>query len=880
MNSRPNPDQLLERIGQEERQESRGKLKIYLGAAPGVGKTHEMLHDALEKRNQGLDVVLGVAETHGREDIERLVQHFETLPRQSVVYHETNCLEFDLDGAIKRHPGLILVDEMAHTNIPGLRHRKRWQDIQELLDRGIDVYTTLNVQHIESLKDDVAQIIRAPIHETVPDSMIERADTIELIDLPPEDLLRRLQEGKVYFPQQAALAQEHFFRKGNLIALRELALRVTAERVNSDVLWYRQGEGIKEIWPVKDKILVCVGPKPEALKLIRAAKRMASSLQAEWLAIYIDTPNQSIENGRNLAIQNLRLAELLGAETHVLVGFDIVKETMHFAREHNVTQIMIWKHIANRWRGWFQRSLADEIVRHSEEINVFLMSGTSSKVPPQKNWLSKSTSWKTYGIAFGVVSLITFLNTFLYGVLAPSNLIMVYLLGVTLVALFGQTGPSILASTLSVIAYDFFFTPPFYSFAISDLEYFFTLMVMLLVTQVISHLTILIRRQAVSARLAQHQTTTMYTFSRKLTTTRGTNKILELGTQQIAHLFNSNTMALLPINNRLKVQATYPLGLSLNVKELSIAQWVFDTRLPAGLGTDTLNSSDALYLPLIGSSNVQGVLRIQSQQLLTPEQKEFLASCVNQLSLTLEVDRLHEKARKKELEIEKDRAQTVLLASIFHDLCFPLKQVINALHDLKGITEDKSTLLKNNIDYEVNKLNRLNNNLYQIIQLDAEGLELKKEALSLKKIIDSAIKIALKTLEKRPIDLTLPDNLPLIYLDNKQITEVLIHLLDNAIKFSPKKSKIHLAVQITNEKIIVSVEDLGSGIIPDEKNKLFKKFYRGKKVLSEHGLGLGLAICEKIVAAHNGVIWVENIEPQGAAVRFTLPLNTGETSEN
>ncbi|MDR3443480.1 MAG: sensor histidine kinase KdpD [Legionella sp.] len=880
MKSRPNPEQLLKRVKDEEQQENRGKLKIYLGAAPGVGKTHEMLHDALEKRNQGFDVVLGIAETHGREDIERLVQHFETLPRQTIVYRDTNCLEFNLDGAIKRHPGLILVDEMAHTNAPGLRHTKRWQDIQELLERGIDVYTTLNVQHIESLKDDVAQIIHTTIHETVPDSMLERADTIELVDLPPEDLLRRLQEGKVYFPQQAELAQEHFFRKGNLTALRELALRATAERVNSDVLWYRQGEGIKEIWPVKDKILVCVGPKPEALKLIRAAKRLAQSLQAEWLAVYIDIPSQSVENGRNRAIKNLSLAELLGAETHVLAGFDIVKETMHFAREQNITQIMIWKHIGSRWRGWFRRNLADEIVRHSDEIDVFLMTGTSTEPPYQRNGLSKSTPWSSYGISIGVVALCTLLNAFLYDLLAPSSLVMVYLLGVTLIALLGKTGVSVLASILSVLAYDFFFIPPFYSFEVADVEYFFTLLVMLIVTQIISHLTILIRYQATSARLTQHQTTAMYTFSRKLTTTRGTNKILELGAQQIANLFNSNTLILLSKNNRLKVQTSVPLGLSLNAKELSIAQWVFDTRLPAGLGTDTLNSSDALYLPLIGSTNVQGVLRVQPQQLFTPEQKEFLASCANQFALALEVDRLHEQARTQELEIAKDRAQTVLLASIFHDLCFPLKRVISVINDLNATKEDKSALIEHNIDNEINKLNRLNNNLYQIIRLETEGVELKKELSSLKKIIDGAIKTAHKTLENRPIELTLPDNLPLMPLDNKLITEVLVHLLDNAIKFSPKKSKIHLAVQITNEKVIISVEDFGSGIIPDEKNKLFKKFYRGKKVLSEHGLGLGLAICEKIITAHNGVIWVENLKPQGAAVRFTLPLNTKESNEN
>lgn len=375
-NERPSPEEFLQRAQKEASQENRGKLKIYLGAAPGVGKTYSMLHDALEKRTHGLDVIVGVVESHGRQEIKHLIENFETLPHKTVPYRERRYLEFDLNAALQRHPGLILVDELAHTNMPGMQCEKRWQDVTVLLDHGIDVYTTLNVQHIESLNDDVAQIIQAPIHETVPDFMLERADTIELVDLPPEDLLIRLQEGKVYFPKQAALAKEGFFRLGNLIALRELALRITAERVDTEVLWYRQSEGIKEIWPVNDKILVCVGPRPETLKLIRAAKRLASSLRAEWLAIYIDTPSQHTEHARNRAIQHLQFAGILGAETHILSGADIVKEIIHFAHEKNVTQIMICKNIMTRWRTWFRRNLADEIVRHSGEIDVFIMTGS------------------------------------------------------------------------------------------------------------------------------------------------------------------------------------------------------------------------------------------------------------------------------------------------------------------------------------------------------------------------------------------------------------------------------------------------------------------------------------------------------------------------
>lgn len=870
---RPSPEQLLERAQREAGQEERARLKIYLGAAPGVGKTYEMLQDALAKREQGLDVVVAIAESHGRKEVERLLKHFEILPRQRVVYREMECMELDLDAALQRSPALILVDEMAHSNPPGLRHRKRWQDIRELLDRGIDVCTTLNVQHIESLKDDVAQIIQAPIKETVPDSMIERADTIELVDLPPEDLLRRLQEGKIYFPDQARLAGEHFFRRGNLIALRELALLVTAKRVDTDVLWYRQGEGIKEIWPLKDKILVCVGPKSETLKLIRGAKRLANSLQVDWLALYISTPPlQSLPEAHNRAMQNLRLAELLGAETHVLTGSDIVKEVIHFAHEQNVTQIMIWKTIRGRWSTWFRRSLADEILRHSREIDVYIMTGSPVGAEPVKK-VRQARPWAIYGLGIIIVTLASLLNALLYPV-ATGNLIMVYLLGVAIVALFGRIGPSLLTTILSVMAYDFFFTPPYYSFEVANTSYFLTLLLMLIVAQFISHFTILIRRQAESAQRIQHQTTALYTFSRKLTRTRGIEDLLKLGVDHIAQAFDSEVMALLPKNRHLEIQAASPQQSVLDPKEQSIAQWVYDMKQSAGFGTDTLSSSKALYLPLMGTTEIVGVLRVQSheKQLVSPEQKGLLDACINQLTLALEVDHLYEKTRKREVEIEKDRARLLLLASIFHDLSFPLKRVIKALSALKAIAGKELRTIEENIDYEMNKLNRLNDNLFQFIQFETEEIKLKKEACSLKKLIDSAIKIAEETREKRPVQVNLPAEIPLIHLDGQLIQEVLIHLFDNAIKFSPENSPIHVVLVLEEKKMILSIEDFGSGIIPSEKDKVFKKFYRGKQALSTHGLGLGLAICEKIINAHKGRIWVENVKNQGASFRFSIPL--------
>ncbi|MBL7478456.1 sensor histidine kinase [Legionella bononiensis] len=875
VNQRLSPEQLLQQINEEELKERRGKLKIYLGASPGVGKTYSMLHDALEKRSKNLDVVVGVAESHGRVDINAMLEQLEIMPRQTINYRDRECQEFDLDAALKRHPGLILVDEMAHTNVPGLRHEKRWQDIKELLDKGIDVYTTLNVQHIESLNDDVARIIQAPIKETVPDSMIERADAIELIDIPPEELLKRLHEGKIYFPKQAELAGEHFFRKGNLIALRELALRITAARVGSDAQVYRHDAGIKEIWATNDKILVCVGPRPEVQSLIRSAKRIANSLQAEWIAVYVDTPKlRSSSQQRNSAIQNLRLAELLGAETYVLTGFDIVKEIINFSREQNVTQIIIWKHVLSRWQSWFRRNLSDEVVRQSGDIDVYIITGEETKSQPVKSTIPHSFSWKSYGISIGIVAFVTVTNILIEPVMTSSNLVMMYLLGVTVTALCGQIGPSILASVLSVLSFDFFFVPPVNSFEVSDVEYFFTLLVMLLISQIISNLTILARRQAESSRITQSQTTALYTLNRQLTRTRGVNHIIELGTNFIAKVFNSDVLILIPINDRLMPSSDDLSQNSLDLKEYSIAQWVYEMKQPAGLGTDTLAFSNALYLPIMSSVETIGVLRIQPKDghLFTPEQMKLLESCINHVSLALEVDRLQEKERRKDLEKETDKARTALLQSIVHDLSSPLKQVIKAVNSLKKIEGAKVRIIEEHIDYEIDKLNRLNTNLHLIIQLEAEKIPFNKTPSSLIDVINSVIESSKNILKERTVQTNIPENLPLVLVDQHMIKEVFIHLFDNAIKYSPPKTPIYISVHIKDYQLVVSIEDFGSGIAHEEKSKLFKKFYRGKGVLTEHGLGLGLAICQKIIAAHDGQIWVENVENKGAAFRFTLPI--------
>jgi two-component system sensor histidine kinase KdpD len=644
---RPNPEQLLHRVQEEERQQQRGKLKIYLGAAPGVGKTFTMLQDAIAQRAEGLDVVVGIVETHGRQEIAEMLQRLEILPRKTFDYRGKQLPEFDLPAALKRHPGLILIDEMAHTNAPGARYPKRWQDIEEILNNGIDVHTTLNVQHIESLNDVVAQIIGIPIKETVPDSALELADTIELVDLPPEELLIRLQEGKVYIPEQASLAKEHFFRKGNLIALRDLALRVTAECVETQVLLYRQGEGIQRIWPTKERLLVCVGPGTKSAKVIRAAKRMATGLQAEWLAVHVEAPRLHLSQAEhNQVIQNLRLAAVLGAETRILHGRDLVKEIINFAHEWNVTKIIIGKQIRPRWKDFLFRSLADELIRHSKEIDIYIITGDRIEMkPPTPVPVKRRIPWKIYGISAGIIALATVIDCLLYSYVGLSNLIMVYLLGVIGVALLGRLGPSLLASVLSVLAYDFFFVPPRFSFMVASIQYFITLIVMFLVTQIISYLTILLRRQIESMRRTERRTATLHTLSRQLASTRGINKLLDIIVRFISDVFDSEVMVLLPEEGQLAVYARYKTDSILDDKEQSVAQWVYELGEMAGLGTDILPFSDAIYVPLLASQGPVGVLRVrpfQEDHLLTLEQIHLLEACAYQIGSALEVEGVQE----------------------------------------------------------------------------------------------------------------------------------------------------------------------------------------------------------------------------------------------
>src|SRR5262252_852505 len=540
--NRQNPDALLKRVQAEEARQLQGKLKVFFGANPGVGKTYAMLEAAQEQRRDGVDVVIGIVETHGRSETEALVNGLEVVPRRGVDYRGTVLQEFDLDAALARRPTTILIDELAHTNAPGLRHAKRWQDVQELLKAGINVYTTVNVQHLESLNDVVAQITGVRVRETVPDSVLERADDVELIDLPPDDLLQRLREGKVYVPEQIQRAIQHFFTKGNLIALRELALRRTAERVDQQMEIYRRDHAVVRTWPAAETIMVCVNSKPRGPRLIRAARQMAAGLHAKWIAVYVQIPRhlRQLQTDRDRLVQTLRLAEQLGAETVTLTGANVAQELLSYARSRNVTKIIVGKPVRSWWKEWIYGSVVSELVHQSGEIDIYVITGEAGEGQPLvRRTLRRTSERSEYAYALIGVLIATAIAWLMFPYFALANLIMMYLIAVVVVAIRCGRGPSVVAAVLSVAAFDFFFVPPYFSFAVSDIQYLLTFAVMLVVALVISNLAVRIRQQAELARSREKRTAVLYAMSRDLATHRGSGLLAHVATKHLREVFDS-----------------------------------------------------------------------------------------------------------------------------------------------------------------------------------------------------------------------------------------------------------------------------------------------------------------------------------------------------
>jgi two-component system sensor histidine kinase KdpD len=882
--SRPDPDKLVERLAEQEERAKRARLKIFFGASAGVGKTYAMLSEARERQQAGQHPVVGVVETHGRAETERLLEGLEILPRRILEYRGVTMPEFDLDAALALHPPLLLLDELAHTNAPGSRHAKRWQDVEELLDAGIDVYTTLNVQHVDSLNDVVAQVTGVTVRETVPDSILDRADEIELVDIPPDDLIQRLREGKVYIPHQVERALESFFKKGNLIALRELALRKTADRVDAQLESHRRLEGIRATWDVRERLLVCVGEFHSGLALVREARRMAAGLRAEWFVVHVERPGELRPDagGREKIVDLLAFAEEMGAQTAILTGHRVSEELLAFARERHVSRILLGKPTRPRWLEVLAGSLTVTMVRAARDIDVYVVDarGATDGTRSAPVVAMPRSPWPAYVGAAAIVAVCTAVAAPMAGSLDRTNLVMVYLVGVLLAAVRFGRGPGVLASVLSVAAFDFFFVPPAFTFAVSDTQYLVTFIGMLATALLVSSLAVRLRESAEESRRRERRTAALYALGRDLADTSGEVELVEAAASRVRETFDCDAVVLVPDDHGRVGSRTAPrTAPAPDARELGVAQWVFDHNQQAGRGTSTLPSAGGLYQPLEASHGVVGVLGLypeSGRRFAAPEQMRLLETFASQIGLALERTRLAADAEHTRLSAESERMRNALLSSVSHDLRTPLATITGAT---SALLESDATLsevtrreLLHSVAEEARRLNRLVANLLEMTRVEAAGIHVRKEWHSIEEVVGAALSRLDEEIGARRIELDIPQDLPLAPFDEISIEQVLINLLENALRYSPAEAPITIRAEADGDWLVVEVQDRGPGVPAGDEQRVFEKFYRGTQTGDPRGMGLGLAICQAIVRAHGGALEVRARPGGGAAFRFTLPL--------
>ncbi|QDP21765.1 sensor histidine kinase [Bradyrhizobium cosmicum] len=886
---RPSPEALLEAARREE--SASGKLKIFVGAAPGVGKTYEMLQSAHAKRKAGIDVVVGFVETHGRAETEALVRGLEVIPRQRLEYRGQIVEEMDLDAVIARRPKIALVDELAHTNAAGSRHPKRYLDVEELLSHGIDVYTAVNIQHIESLNDVVAQITHVRVRETVPDSVFDRADAIELIDLTPDDLIQRLKEGKVYVSRQAERALEHYFSPGNLTALRELALRRTAERVDEQLLTHMQANAIAGPWAAGERILVCVSEDPRAASLVRYTKRLADRLHAPFTAISIETRRslQLSDEQRDRLADTLRLAEALGGEALTIpaVGRRIADDVISFAQGNNVTQIVIGKSTRSRWFELTRGSVVHDLVRRAGNISVHVIPGdelaeqSPSKPTVQTAARSEPFDALPYLKALGITVLGLAAAVVIKPRFGVENVDLVFLTAVVTVAVRYGLWPSLLASLVSSLAYNFFFLPPVYTFTITDPTNVAAFFFFMLIAMLVSNLAGRVRIQADTAIGRIRTTEQLYAFSRKLAGTATLDDVLWATAYQAALMLKVRVVLLLPEDGLLTVKSGYPPEDELDQADLAAANWAWSNDRPAGRGSDTLPGAKRLFLPMRTGRGPIGVIGIDNDRtgpLLTPDQRRLLDALVDQGALAIERVLLVEDMDRVKRTVESERLRSALLTSISHDLKTPLASVLGAastMRDLAGALSDteKRDLLATVID-ESERLNRFIANLLDMTKLESGAIVPNTALHDLSEIVGSALRRAAKILTAHRVELVLAADLPMLQLDAVLFEQVLFNLLDNAAKYSPVDTTIAIRSWRERDHVVLQVADEGGGIPPDELESVFDKFYRAQK--GDHvrpGTGLGLAISRGFVEAMHGTISAANrSDRSGAVLTIRLPI--------
>jgi two-component system sensor histidine kinase KdpD len=887
---RPDPDRLLAQVKQEEVRAKRGRLRIFFGASAGVGKTYAMLEAARTLWTSGVDVVCGYIEPHGRAETERLVEGLPRLPTLAVTYRGIVRQELDLDAAIARRPAILLVDELAHSNLmgglPAPRHPKRWQDVEELLNAGINVWTTVNVQHLESLNDLVFQITGARQRETLPDRVFDEADDIELIDLPPDDLLARLKAGKIYIADHAAGAVQRFFRTQNLLALREIALRRVADRVEAAA---RALQADRRARPAGDRVLVAVGPDEQAEQLVRAGKRMADALDAHWTVVYVETPAllRLSEDRRNRRIDVLRLAESLGAETVTLDGPSAGAALAEYAQTRSATRVIVGSPKRRGWRALLRPSTCSELVKRARGFDVLMIAPAGLDAPEAGRRSPAGASppplrWDRYGWAVATSVACTGLASLMYGHFELSNIVMIYLLGVTISGLRLGRGPSALTSVLNVAAFDVFFVPPRFNLAVSDAQYLLTFGTMLTIGLVIATLTASVRQQTRVAGARERRTALLYAMSRELTATRGTANLASVAVRHVAEVFRCQAVVLLPDEDgKLRYPAGAPLESSFLRADLGVAQWVVDHGRRAGLGSDTLPAARGLYLPLGDSERTVGVLAVlpgSPRRVLLPEQSHLLETFAGQIAIALERASLSEVAEASSLAAERERLRNMLLASISHDLRTPLSVIAGAASTLvergAALNEAGRRELASGIEMKAREMADLVSNVLDLMRFESGQIVLRRDWQTLDDLVGAALRNHEERLAKHLVQVRLPANLPPVHVDATLLVQVFGNLLDNIAKYTPAGTHVWISAAPDHDVVRVVVEDDGPGLPAGDPARMFDKFQRGSGEGAVAGVGLGLTICRAIIRAHGGEI--EARRRAGGGARFELTLPTKE----
>ncbi len=887
---RPSPEAMLRLAQAEEVTAELGKLKIFLGYAAGVGKTYAMLEAARQRKKDGRNVVIGYVESHGRAETDVLLEGLELLPRKEVRYMEVALQEMDIDAILDRKPQVVLVDELAHSNAPGSRHEKRWQDVEEILEAGIDVYTTVNIQHFESLNDVVAQITGIIVRETVPDRLLDLAFEIKLIDIPPEDLLQRLHEGKIYIPDQAAKAIEKFFRPGNLMALRELSLRRTASRVDDQMRAYMETQSIAGPWATAERLLVCVSGSPYSEKLIRATCRLAEELKGQWFTVYIETPavSRHVRENREHIWRDLRLAEGLGAQVATVTATDITDAVMEYATRHNITKIVMGKPTKPNWRKILHTPIVDRVIRRSGAIDVVIVSFEPEKSAgsaPSVHRRRTPFELRGYAASLALVAAATVLCELLRPFLAPTNMVMFYLLAVVVASVRLSRKQAIATAFLGVLAFDFFFIPPRMTFAVADTQYLLTFLGLFVVGVVISTLVARSKERAEVMRAREVHTASLYYLSRDLAASVDTDAVLKAVISNVEEALTAQVVMFLPEGERLNIMAASE-GLELDIKEQAVADWAFRNNHPAGRATDTLVSADLIYLPLQTPATVLGVMGVRLENEFAyhaQDNRRLLDAFATQAAMAMERIRFSRQAEQAQIIEARENLERALLNSISHDLRTPLVSVTGVLSSLKEggahLSDKARHELLETACSEAERLNRFVGNLLDMTRIEAGAVRLNSELCDVQDLVGCALAALEARMGSREVAFKMLPVMPLVPMDLVLMTQVLVNLLDNSLKYTPSGREIEVAASTEGAWLVLEVTDRGPGVPEHDLKRVFDKFYRIPIPEGAGGTGLGLSICKGIVEAHGGRINAENRTGGGLKIIMRLPLQSPDEQD-